>query len=558
MIGEQLRADVQGVWASAQIEVRLRWIDRVIEEQNWQGAAQAIVGLARHMTTLELSAKAWQEIVTLGVTACLRANERGMLAELCEGYLWMGWSGKQDDAMPWGMAQVCASLGAKVDARMAAQLGDLLAKMYPAFALGPYLSAHYREQYALLDGVNASALSANIWRFQRAATLATQSGHEDFARHCLLRQGVCGLLSESAPSESRKLLKTLDVEALSPQERLWYALGMAHSEFWLDRVRGADVLDDLTTQVTTHQPGEAARVLSMEVLRQGLEWMIGRERGAMQAAELDRIRGVIALIYQGDERGESLEELLELREVLASERGAALDESGELLWRLWQRSDVMGDGWRESTRAARVLRACVLEEQGRENLRLPEPEAPWLEVSHLSGVLLESCQEDDHEQVEDMLRAIRDVVAKTSHHTQALRPFFAALPGLLDWWSRLVPSEKKRRRLLDRLQGQEREALLEDVAIYERLGEMISRIVQAMMARHVPQPSYGWWLLGAHLVEHQLFEAAQPVVRSALASRHVVDEKLQAHVMGHMLYWASAKQSDPVVMRRWLELCESP
>lgn len=556
---DQLRAEVTGVWGSAQLEVRVRWIERLLDDAQWGSASQSILGLAQHMTTLELSAPAWQEMLIEGVLASLRAGERGMLSELCEGYLWMGWPGKSDSDQPWVMASVCAQVHDVTDARVGAHLGDLLTKIYTRCAVGPYLAAHYREQRALTEGARTSVMSANIWRFQRAAALATQASRHVFATHCTLRQGVCGLLSESAANESRALLKSLELPALSPHEQLWYALGMAHSEFWLDRVRAADVLDDLGTRVAAHRPGEVARVLSMHVLRQGLEWMIERDRGAVQSAEVDRLRGVISVVYQGEERGEALEELLELREVLASDEGASLEESGELLWRLWQRSDVMGDGWAQSARAARALRAYILEEKGRENVRLARAEAPWLHLTQLSFEVLEACQHDEAQSVARLLSDLRSTIQSTISPplSGTMRPFFATLPQLLTWWGGLVPSPKKRRKLMETLSEQEGDALKVRVQAYEALGEQITRIICLMMDRHVPQPSYGWWLLGAHLIEHDLFDAAQVVVRSALASRVSVDEKLEAYVMGHMLYWASATQSDPVMMRQWLEMCES-
>ena len=558
---ELARSEAKGVWASAQIEVRARWIERLVEEQSWASALHATLALAAQLSPLKLSPGAWREVVLEGARCALYTEERGLLSELCEDYLWMAWSGQGAEQEPWELIALCGQLGDQVTLQMGAHLGDALTRAYARSPVGPYLSGHYRERRALERHGAGSELGANLWRFQRAFTLAEAQQRERFVEHCRLRYGVCGLLAGEAPASLRAMMKSINISSLRPQERLWYALGMSQAPFWLDRVRGIDELDELASHVTQARPGELARELDVALLERSLEWMLARERGASsRSAEADRLRGVIDEVYNpGSPRAVALGEVLSLRQALAERGDVTLKEGGELLEMFARRASALGGGWPQSVKALQALRHALLGEaplQGAAEHELDD-RAPWLTISRLGLKLLEAILSQDDEAAAEALVLIRRHVITSSELPESYRPFFALLPRVLQWLKQMLPSSRERKRTRRAGDPEAIASLEEREARRERFGELLDLALSAMVSRHAPTPSYGWWALSAALVESALFESAQRAVERALELNEKADPALKAHALGHLLNWACTVQDDPVTMRLWLERCEA-
>ncbi len=547
---EQVRQDAQGVLQSAQVEVRLRWIERLIEGQEFLGALRGMISLLSYMTTLNMGRAAWREVILEGVKLGLVSGERGVLEELVDGYLWMGWPADSPDVELWEILDLCMANESAIRAEVGLAFGEFLARHDVKSAVGPYVAGHFAERRLFERSFHGDARVA-YEHFRHGCVLARQQYHVDFARHIALRQGVCGLLFSHAQSDARTLLKRVDRAECSDVELLWYSIGMIRSTYWLDRVRGLDVLDELAAKVCSHMPGYG---LSVARIRQGVEWVLYQDLWKAGDSELDRLKGVIQELVKADEEAEGLLHVVELGEVLSGEGSLGLKESDELLGKLWGQSKSLGSEWSESIMAARWMRAHLLQEEGWENLGAFDSGDPvWSLIDELL-VWLGACREGAASEVLEVMDRLHQRIKESSTglNVEMFRAFFVVLPEALKRLQREKPAKRRKSKVLSEEDEQKQQAQEE---LFERLSAKYSLLIQEVVRLHVAEPGYGWWALAAHLIKSQLFDAAELVTREALESRAEVDEKLHEFVMGSMLYWASARQDDQVTMMFWLEQC---
>lgn len=568
---EMLRQDVSGVLASAQLEVRLRWIERHLEHGEYLGALRALLSLASFMTGLDVSATSWRAVLLEGVRCGLVSGESSLLEELVEHYFWLGWTGsaRGGSEQPWSVLALCRELDDEVFLRAGVTLGAALMRQYPRSPIGPYLSSHYNEIELLsrrtrTGGSRDDGLGI---AFQRVRQLAIQcEASPAFIEHVTLREGAQKLLYQKEIKEGRALLKGLDFDLLSVRGRLWYALAMTRSSYWLDRVRGLDALDALAAQVrgVGHSPGEVA--LDVPSIHHGLEWVLYQEMGVAQEAELDRLRGVVFELYpSASSEREAMLGLVELSGILSGDGSISLEDSGDLLERLWQKSQAMrDDGWTRHIMAARLMRAHLLAEPGRERLGTLAEDASGQKKGLATSVnhalsLLHACRHGSLEEVLSTIEAWLDDASDRafSWSAQEVKPCFGVLPACLERLERETPKKPKKRELAapDADQDELLRAFDDATARHEMLSNACTKLLEKLLSGATTAPSYGWWSLGAHLVQHQLFEVAGDVVKLAREQREEVDPAMEHYVMGSMLAWASARQHDPVTMMYWLEAC---
>ena len=384
----------------------------------------------------------------LGVAA--EAGALDVLSEMFEGYAWMAWSGQGPGSQPWGLAEALLRAQRAQRWRAGSHLGDLLGRGYPDCALGPYAAAHFRERGALArpDPDVAEGAGARARRFGRARTLAERAGEDALAAHCALRQGTALLLGRGRPEGGRALLRELDAGALPPTERLWYAMGMSRSDFWLDRVRAADAVDELATEVLRARPGEASRQLTGEQMERAARFVLERDAGELADAEEDRLRALVDLIFEGDtlER-DRLHQQLDVRQSL---QGADEAQTKALLEGLARRAPELGESWRLSVRSAQLLLAWADPTRPVDALpaipdRAPE-DAPWLELSHLALELLGGGRRDEAAEIELALQSLRAALrADPSRPPAWMTGLAVAWPQLIAWIEEHAPPRKKRR-----------------------------------------------------------------------------------------------------------------
>ena len=338
LILENYKREVTGILQVAQSRFFVQRIESALADSDHERAAAAVLATARQSTEYNLSPKAWRELITIGLIQAAKAGSRSLLAEIIEQYTWLAWSGEGNDSQPWELGEHLED----VDRKAGAYLGDLLARAYPDCALGPYAAAHFREQDQLAKNaaIEPTWAANNAARFERAALLAERAGRAVMANHCRLRQGVTLMLGKVESQTARGLLKKLDKDALSPRELLWYAIGMMLSDFWLDRVRAADTIDAIATDVIEARPGPTLRAIDKPTIEHLVDYLLARQGLELQAAEEDRVRALIELVYKDSwrarQKNASLELLLDLQQRVRSPLTS--DECADLIEQLEDRA----------------------------------------------------------------------------------------------------------------------------------------------------------------------------------------------------------------------------
>ena len=544
------KSEVTGILQVAQSRFFLQRIESALEAEDHERAAAAVLATARQSTEYNLSPRAWRELIVIGLTQAVLAGSRGLLAELIEQYSWLAWSGEGEDAQPWELGEHLSSR--KVDPKAGAYLGDLLARAYPDCALGPYTAAHFREreQLARSAAIEPTWASANASRFERAALLADRASMTEMANHCRLRQGVTLMLGKIDSQTARGILKKLDRDLLSPRELLWYAIGMMLSDFWLDRVRAADTIDEIATDVIEARPGPVLRAIDKATIERLVDYLLARQGLELQAAEEDRVRALIALVYKDSWRARQKNASLELLLDLQQRVRAPLVECSELIEHLEERAPSMGEDWAQSARMMRALHLQLCAEETSPPLpRQPPSDRHTYSLRALE--VLAAIEQDDPGAIEQALLQTRKSLAEhtVGKDPDAATPFAVALPSLLAWIKSNAP--KKRR-------ANDPEPTDEERARAER-HDFIRELTQTCVRAWAPQalsPSYGWWELAAHLIDAKLSAGADAVGIRALSSHQSPDPSLRDFVLGGLLSW-SIEAGDRPAMLRWLEAVEA-
>lgn len=547
----QVLHETRGVWNKAQAHLLAQRATRQAEQQQWEGAAALLLSLAKLSTEQTLSAGAWRELLGAQVRLLMRAktdSARDLLAEVVEQYLWLAWSGQHEHSMPWSLIDAFEIAQREQQWRIGAAFGDLLARQYPTFPYGPYAAAHFREAARLQDGeLEPSLMRANAKRFELAQQLAQQLNRPQLAQHCQLRRGVALMLSGTERAQGRAALKAIKPELLGAQERIWYMWGMSKSDFWLDRVRAADILDDLTVAIQQHRPEIAQLGLEPKLPERMLNLLLWREGLELHPSEEDRLRSLLGLVYKGDEHARRVSALnvrVELQELKRVPAHSA--EADQLERTLEQSAQALGASWRRASSSVRFLRQLSDPDftPGPDHAIPREAPEPALLGSQAALELLLAAKRRDLGAVEQGLQKLRQQLTQDPEllqHPERLAPLGAAWPTLLKLTA--TPDE----------------------AADERAQEQLSYIKELLMhtiarwAQRAPRPGYGWWPLAAHLVDQQLWDGAKALARRGSASTlaSCPPEELQARsfVIGKILAQV-IEGADRLEMLQWLELAD--
>ena len=550
LILENYKREVTGILQVAQSRFFVQRIESALADSDHERAAAAVLATARQSTEYNLSPKAWRELITIGLIQAAKAGSRSLLAEIIEQYTWLAWSGEGNDSQPWELGEHLED----VDRKAGAYLGDLLARAYPDCALGPYAAAHFREQDQLAKNaaIEPTWAANNAARFERAALLAERAGRAVMANHCRLRQGVTLMLGKVESQTARGLLKKLDKDALSPRELLWYAIGMMLSDFWLDRVRAADTIDAIATDVIEARPGPTLRAIDKPTIEHLVDYLLARQGLELQAAEEDRVRALIELVYKDSwrarQKNASLELLLDLQQRVRSPLTS--DECADLIEQLEDRAPTMGEAW---TLSARMMRALHLQlSPAQDSPPLPrQPPSDRHTYSLRALELLAAIEADDPGAIEQALLQTRKSLGEqpVGKDPDAATPLAVSLPGLLAWIKSNAP---KKRRPNYPPPTEEEEAFAER---HDFIRELTQVCVRAWAPQARP-PSYGWWELAAHMIDAKLPAGADAVGIRAISSHTSPDPSLRDFVLGGLLSW-SIEVADRPAMMRWLETAEA-
>lgn len=542
-------AETRGVWNKAQAKLFIELAARSAEQQQWQQASEHLLRLAKLSTEQTLGALSWRAILSALIKLALQGAQVAQLAETVEQYMWLGWSGQQVQSLPWEIVPCFELAQDEEQQRAAAFLGDLLARQYPSFAYGPYASAHFRE----LERIRASDLEptfmrANAARFERAAALAQEHKQRALARHCALRQGVSLMLGGIEKSQGRALLKGLKPDQLNTRERVWYMWGMSRSDFWLDRVRAADILDELAQLARQDKPeARALRPGELEQLLDGLLWRAGLE---LHPSEEDRLLGLIPIIQPPDKRARTTRalalatELEQLKQVRVQ-----ADEAKAFEQTLTEAADELGESWRRAASSYRFLRQLSDPDfipDADYSIPREAPE-PFLQGAQLSLELLLVTKRHDLGGIEHQLQRVRRALTEDLEllrHPERLTPLSAAWPDLI----KLIPKPLKGAAAQATEPDQEQQQL-------EYIQELLIHAIERWATR-APRPGYGWWALAAQLLEKGLSQAAYACAKRGLDQGAQPEErKLQEHVIGKILAQV-IERGDHLEMLQWLEAAD--
>ncbi len=527
--------ELQGVMPTAQARLHAQRASMASSQGEHERAARAMLALAPLAAQQSVSTQAWRAWMLATLMEAARADARDCVADACEGYGWMAWSGQNQAALPWGLGPLLSLMEALRRDELAAQLGQWLTRAYPTSPYGPYISAHFRELERLAAGeLSGPIAQANAQRFARAATLASATGCHKLAAHCALREGVARMLGAEDPSRGRALLKAIDAQALSPRERLWYVWGMSRSDFWLDRVRAIDALDGLLSACVQARP--EAIGLDLDQLLTLTRQILMSQEVALQPAEQDRLEGLLTIL-PGHE-GDALRQVMALRLALQDGLALPLSQSHSVEDALNTHAHVSGDPtWRRAASSLRFLRQV---HTGSVEGALPrEANDPSLRVAHSALMISDSALSRAWGPLAEALSRAHALLSSREAAPQAaqLNALASALPALFE---ALAAS-----RADDTLEQERRDQLLE-----------LSQALLVRWAARAPKPSDGWWLLAAHALDAKLHEAGAALAKRALTSRDVeVDARLRDHVMEKLVAWAVAGEEQLTTLY-WLEQAE--
>lgn len=532
---QDLTQEFKGVWAKAQARFYVQRAQSHCQQKYWSPALNMLMQLAKLGTEQNLNTQTWRTLVRTTLDVAARGGKRKAMAEVIEGYAWLAWSGQSHDTLPWSTQQCFATAEQFGHWDAGAALGDLLARQYPNYPHAPYASAHFRELQKISEGdLEPALMQANARRFGLAHQLALDTNQPKLAQHCLLRQGVALLLGGEAQNKGRKLLKSLQLDAFTPQEQLWYMIGMSRSDFWLDRVRAADVLDARATAVKASRPD--AGPFTVEQMQRCVEYLFSRDGLDLQSAEEDRLEALIDLVFDGNKQ-QNMRHILSVRAKLQAQRDLPLAQSTHIADLL--QADHTSELWRKSASSFKYLGRFALQTMSPQDVESIPRQAPdpFLLGAHATLEILHAKQKQDMgaliQALQHTLNSMREQ-PQWYRYPERLAPLASAWPGVLEWLASVDDEDELKDHALELVQD---------------------NVVQ--WTKYAPRPGYGWWLLAAHLQNANLDDAARCVAQRALNMQRQSPEEqtVRDEVMSKIIAQV-IQQDDQITMLKWLEFAE--
>jgi hypothetical protein len=517
-----LEHEIDGVIANTRISFSLTTVARTAGRGEWSRAIDALEGLADKLVAWNPPSRAWQELLSAAAWYAVRASKIDLVAVLFKTYAERAWASKSPKSMPFGLAGAfeLADRRGRFDAGR--ELAALVETLFPACPLGPYGVAHFRERALHLHG--SSQDPGHIAEaFARAAQLADSLGMARTRRRALLRSGALLLRSGGGREEGRKLLRDIDPAELSRADTLWYALGMTHSPFWLDRVRAADALIAVV---------ESDADPKLDALH-AVGYLLDCAPLEIQPLEVDRLTG-LAQETGVDDAG------LAQRSHLEGIASAPISRAGEAADILARSMDAdPSDRQRTSVEFCRAV-ANLLDDRTHEGLDrtvLSRIEQCYPTAARVLEVL-ESTVDENARKIATALGDLEGHFRKHGHRLTR-----EDLKSIALIWPRLLPFVRT-------LEGDDEV----DQTTQNRIGASAHEIATRWLP-DAPTPSYGWWSLAANFLASDLHTQAALAARRALDDGESVDAQLEGRVIATVLDWAirDGSQED---MLAWLEVAE--
>lgn len=522
-----LETQVSGLVANARISFSLTTVERACERGEWSRALGEVDSLAAKLASMDAPRAAWVELCSAAATLGVLAGELRLAAAVLETHGKRAWPASRRAEMPWELAETFEEAERRGLFSAGRELGEHVGTLFPRCPIGAFAAGHFAE-LGLADGSSPEADVAEFAeRFEEAARLADELEMAETAARARLRAGTLLLRSGAARERGRALLRDLKATELPRDESLWYGVGMAHSPFWLDRVRAADAV--LATVPQHNGDAPAPRDV-----RAAMDYLLEVAPLELQPLEADRLEGLV------DEVG-GADAAFGLRSHLESVAAAPVtraDEAADIL------ASYHGDDATDGERASVIFYRAVA--------RLFESE---------NGVALDATTlariEDDFPVAAAVLRALVRAIsqdaAKLATALGDLERIFRQRGAALTR-AEIKPTALLWPRLLPFL-----ETLRDDDDIDATTVRRIEASTTDVLQRWIPlapPPSYGWWALAANLLAADLHDQAGLCARRAIEDGEKVDDDLEERVLAALLDRAM-QHGDPETMLEWLEIAEA-
>ncbi|QDG49656.1 hypothetical protein FIV42_02535 [Persicimonas caeni] len=527
-----LENEIDGVVANARISFALTTAQRAAEHGEWSRAVESLEKLAEKLSTWDVPREAWCELLVAAAWYAVRGSNVAALTPLFEGFAERAWPGpkhaKDRQSMPWELQEAFDEADRRGRYDAGHRLGRLVTALYPSCPLGSYATAHFAERNAQIHGHNVDTAEVAA-DFEQAAQLADALDMPATKERALLRAGALRLRTGTGRERGRELMREVDPAHFDRPDRLWYAVGMAHSPFWLDRVRAADAVLAVAEQDADPDQKPARDTTDTAA------YLLDCAPIELQPLEIDRFEAL------ADALGGQAKEL-KLRSHLEGIASAPATQAGEAADILAQSyGDDATDAERAQIAFCRAASDLVadgehtgLDEGTVERVRNAFPvAAKVLEV-------LEPAVRADAPKLATALGELEGLFRKRGPAKRNL----GALGPIALLWPHVLPLLRE---------------LRDDEDVDPTTVRRIEASTKEILTRWLPKaatPGYGWWALAANLLTHDLPDAAAQAARRALDHGESVGDDLERRVIAAILDRA-VRGGEPEAMLEWLEVAEA-
>lgn len=562
---ETLLNEVDGIFANARIAFALTLVDRAIEHQEWPQAVELLMGLADKLARRDIPAAAWRELISASAWCGINAPVFGSMPEIeaiLERYATRAWPkdfansegeatflANKRRAMPWDLSDLLELAEQQGKYLNGLKFGQVIRTVFPDFPLGYYASAHFADRLLHIGhGTLPRACTPKLIakNFARAEELAKLLEMPKLVQRARLRGGAILLRSGEAPEQGRELLREVEARELSRADRVWYAVGMAHSSFWLDRVRAADQVISLSSSSRSAVRSTAHKTPKRQGadLEAATRHLLEHAPLQLQALEVDRLEELVDLLGSVEDAAH-LAGNLELRARLNELTDLPLTRAGEPAEQMALNSGPAGQA---ASDFCQILQHFF--------------------VAHAAGKPIPPAHPDDLTRIEGFYplaaTTLSTLFAILTGDASKLATALGSLEGKLRI-TRVQPGELKPVGLIwpslfAYLDARREKTSTEDDTTTKRIVASTREIFNRWIVR-APQPSYGWWTLSAQVLRCVEFDepwpkAAAQCTRRALQNGIPGTPELEARVLTTLIDRA-VQHADDAVLREWLEVGEA-
>ncbi|MFP4601119.1 MAG: hypothetical protein ACLFVJ_22920, partial [Persicimonas sp.] len=544
---EVLEDDVDGIIANARISFSLATIERAVEHAEWSRAFETADKLARRLADLDVSEEAWRELLVAAASFAVEADDVQSLRPTFEAFAKRAWraDGRKSmphKSMPWQLAGVLERADRAGHLEAGRALGRIITSLFPTCPLGPQAFAHFAQR--LLDESDAPSedVSDIAAHFEQAAALADALEMDDSATRSRLRAGSLLLHTQASREHGRRLLRDIELGELERDDALTYAVGMAHSPFWLDRVRAADaVLSTASANASGRRrdPRTGSEISAPADAVAAARYLLDCAPIELQPIELDRLEALVDEVID-DEDVEGARELLALRshlERVATAPASRAADAADIL--------VSAFGQDASPRQRAAIEFCRLvgEAAGSSQAVALDPDS--IERVTTSFPVAGATVEALAPAAKGGARRLATALGQLEGQMRQADPELTA--------AELAPIALLPPKLLPFLRTLDDESDVDETTIRRIVAS--AREILGRWIRRARTPSYGWWTLAANLLAADLVDEALLATRRAIDDGERLDEHIEEQVLAAVLDRAVRHGSDDELLE-WLEIAE--